>query len=1178
MPAVEVPKPKRPGPVARGGASSPPVYRLSPPAATTRSLRPVSTVDGSASTRASHGYGLRASLGRGGGGYIGSRMAGASKVSNTSSSSDDPSSGSDSVPQRRPTTALEDIVQSSQSTVSLLMSHLEEVKAQLAEESNARAVDRRRHEAEVRELLKAKDEVQERLRTLTRKGQKESTTGVPAGSGEELGAMLEELRAQKRVLAERLAAAEEREDDIRAQHTALCREHERGQAREAQLKQLVDDYEADLAELRDQVQEAGADVHAVKAQGTAADQLAAALRQEIAQLRGELESTNTVLVERTLQLEQREDVVVDQAAKLRQLEAELQEQERVAAQRMDEWQQMLESEVAPDAGHWRREAEAAAKQGREARSQLRALEARLEESEGARHRLVEASIAAEEELRALRRHQRETEERVEPRHELSPMAKARLEDTEKDLQRHREDAEHLREQLRLRMEECRRLRGEVDGLEQAALDKEQGFLAKLRDASADFRQKQLEAKREIEDLQSRLDRQSNERDSTAVERERQRAEEVAALTSTLRERDRAVGELEEELREAQIAVKEREAELRARSIEVRDRDREMGDLERVLEEQTQELLAQRLGAQQAQEAEAARQRLAAEVRDLQRRLGQAEAAADRAALAEQALAEKSAELSAVQGRLAGAAQKARTHLDTALEAERRCAMATEELEAVQKGCAAKVEQLKEQLGEKVREAAVAQQELLQLHTAMKTLDGELNLMTRAMEQEQRQNASLNKQVGKLQETVRMLEEGRKAESSSRIKGLEAQLTQSQEELKLKTSRLREAEDYIRTSKAKEREAAAQAQDIQERLADALRQAEELREANRALRAVETQAAGERRRNQLLEDKAGRMAGDIDALKKELRVAQEGARDKDAQSAARQNEKRLLEAERQKNTALREELQQKSAQLERTADARAEAADLSAQLRHAEEALESERRMRERDGKEVQVVRREVDRLKQCLAERDSRNAELRDKVQALAKELQQGGAAGGDSERRRLLAQVVQLEAEKNAAIAQLDRLTTVATELECRAREVEVLEEEVLRLREWKSVREALFMEDNQASRALISGQAYDRAPRHEHSSASSESPGSLGSTSSHQLLQEGRAAESQLTHPISQQTLQRMQKWEQEDRRHRQEQQAERQARQLRREAFMARRGVTETSFASSGSGPWRHDHRAA
>lgn len=34
------------------------------------------------------------------------------------------------------------------------------------------------------------------------------------------------------------------------------------------------------------------------------------------------------------------------------------------------------------------------------------------------------------------------------------------------------------EQLRLRMEECRRLRGEVDGLEQAALDKEQGFLAK----------------------------------------------------------------------------------------------------------------------------------------------------------------------------------------------------------------------------------------------------------------------------------------------------------------------------------------------------------------------------------------------------------------------------------------------------------------------------------------------------------------------------------------------------------------------------------------------------------------------------------------------------------------------------------------------------------------------------
>lgn len=44
---------------------------------------------------------------------------------------------------------------------------------------------------------------------------------------------------------------------------------------------------------------------------------------------------------------------------------------------------------------------------------------------------------------------------------------------------------------------------------------------------------------------------------------------------------------------------------------------------------------------------------------------------------------------------------------------------------------------------------------------MKTLDGELNLMTRAMEQEQRQNASLNKQVGKLQETVRMLEEGRK---------------------------------------------------------------------------------------------------------------------------------------------------------------------------------------------------------------------------------------------------------------------------------------------------------------------------------------------------------------------------------------------------------------------------------
>lgn len=35
-----------------------------------------------------------------------------------------------------------------------------------------------------------------------------------------------------------------------------------------------------------------------------------------------------------------------------------------------------------------------------------------------------------------------------------------------------------------------------------------------------------------------------------------------------------------------------------------------------------------------------------------------------------------------------------------------------------------------------------------------------------------------------------------AESSSRIKGLEAQLTQSQEELKLKTSRLREAEVYF----------------------------------------------------------------------------------------------------------------------------------------------------------------------------------------------------------------------------------------------------------------------------------------------------------------------------------------------------------------------------------------------
>ena len=85
-------------------------------------------------------------------------------------------------------------------------------------------------------------------------------------------------------------------------------------------------------------------------------------------------------------------------------------------------------------------------------------------------------------------------------------------------------------------------------------------------------------------------------------------------------------------------------------------------------------------------------------------------------------------------------------------------------------------------------------------------------------------------------------------------------------------------------------------------------------------------------------------------------------------------------------------------------------------------------------------------LFQALADREKEKEGLQYKLQGLAKDLkhpasaypaQQVETAGQTEERKRLQAQVMQMEAEKNAAIAQLDRLANVATELERRATEV---------------------------------------------------------------------------------------------------------------------------------------------